>query len=110
MNTPGTPERPLCVAVIGSGPSGFYATEELLKASSLTVRLDLFDRLPTPFGLVHARRGHVDGLVHDRSFCPCGWHDERLTRFIETGDQEGRPLATHHSCKYRWLHAPATKV
>ena len=52
MNAPGTVERPLCVAVIGSGPSGFYATEALLKASTLTVRVDLFDRLPTPFGLV----------------------------------------------------------
>src|SRR5258706_4854973 len=51
MNTPGTVERPLCVAVIGSGPSGFYATEALLKASNLTVRVDLFDRSPTPFGL-----------------------------------------------------------
>ena len=52
MNTPGTIERPLCVAVIGSGPSGFYAAEALLKAPNVTVRVDLFDRLPTPFGLV----------------------------------------------------------
>ena len=52
MSTPGTVERPLCVAVIGSGPSGFYAAEALLKAPNLTVRVDVFDRLPTPFGLV----------------------------------------------------------
>jgi ferredoxin--NADP+ reductase len=52
MSTPGTIERPLCVAVIGSGPSGFYAAEALLKAANLTVRVDVFDRLPTPFGLV----------------------------------------------------------
>jgi ferredoxin--NADP+ reductase len=52
MSTPGTIERPLCVAVIGSGPSGFYAAEALLKAPNLTVRVDVFDRLPTPFGLV----------------------------------------------------------
>src|SRR5512138_1739516 len=49
---PGTAERPLWVAVIGSGPSGFYAAEALLKKQGLTARVDVFDRLPTPFGLV----------------------------------------------------------
>lgn len=44
--------RPLRVAVIGSGPSGFFAAEELLSQSVLPVELDLFDALPTPFGLV----------------------------------------------------------
>ncbi len=48
----GTPQRPLAVAIVGAGPSGFYAAEALLKAPGLTVRVDLFDRLPTPFGLV----------------------------------------------------------
>jgi len=48
----GSPERPLAVAIIGSGPSGFYAAEALLKAPGISVRVDLFDRLPTPYGLV----------------------------------------------------------
>ncbi len=48
----GTPERPLAVAIVGSGPSGFYAAEALLKTPGLTVRVDLFDRLPSPYGLV----------------------------------------------------------
>jgi ferredoxin--NADP+ reductase len=48
----GTPERPLSVAIVGAGPSGFYAADALLKTPGLTVRVDLFDRLPTPFGLV----------------------------------------------------------
>jgi ferredoxin--NADP+ reductase len=52
MSSPGTPERPLTVAVVGAGPSGFYAVEALLKAPGLSVRVDLFDRLPTPYGLV----------------------------------------------------------
>ncbi|MBI4061764.1 MAG: FAD-dependent oxidoreductase [Elusimicrobia bacterium] len=52
MSSTGTVDRPLCVAVIGAGPSGFYAAEALLKAPGLTVRVDIFDRLPTPFGLV----------------------------------------------------------
>jgi ferredoxin--NADP+ reductase len=52
MSAPGTPERPLCVAIVGSGPSGFYAADALLKAKDLTVRVDFYDRLPTPYGLV----------------------------------------------------------
>jgi len=48
----GTPSHPLRVAVIGSGPAGFYATEELLKQEAPLVAVDLFDRLPTPYGLV----------------------------------------------------------
>ncbi|MBM4259055.1 MAG: NADP oxidoreductase [Deltaproteobacteria bacterium] len=43
---------PLRVAVIGAGPAGFYAVEELLKQTDLPVAVDLFDRLPTPYGLV----------------------------------------------------------
>ena len=39
----------LRVAIIGGGPSGFFAADALLKAGTL---VDLFDRLPTPFGLV----------------------------------------------------------
>ena len=49
---PYTPDRPLRVAVIGSGPSGIYATESLLKQTDLPVSVDVYDRLPTPYGLV----------------------------------------------------------
>ncbi len=48
----GTEDRPLRVAVVGSGPSGFYAAAGLFKHDELTVQVDMFDRLPTPFGLV----------------------------------------------------------
>lgn len=44
--------RPLRVAVIGAGPAGFYAAEALLKQRELQVEVDLFERLPFPFGLV----------------------------------------------------------
>ena len=44
-------ERPLRVAVVGSGPAGFYAAGALL-ASDLPVEVDLIERLPTPWGLV----------------------------------------------------------
>jgi ferredoxin--NADP+ reductase len=43
---------PLRVAIFGSGPAGFYAAEELLKQAAPAVAVDLFDRLPTPYGLV----------------------------------------------------------
>jgi ferredoxin--NADP+ reductase len=47
----GAAVRPLRVAIIGSGPSGFYAAEGLQRAG-LAVQVDMYDRLPTPFGLV----------------------------------------------------------
>ena len=40
------------VAIIGSGPAGFYAAEALLKRAGTPVDVDVFDRLPTPYGLV----------------------------------------------------------
>src|SRR3954471_14217729 len=51
-NLVGTPEHPLRVAIVGTGPSGMYAAASLLAEAGLTVRVDLFDRLPAPFGLV----------------------------------------------------------
>ncbi|HEV8240333.1 MAG TPA: NAD(P)-binding protein [Thermoanaerobaculia bacterium] len=49
---PGTAEQPLRVAVVGSGPSGMYAVAALLAEPGLHVTVDIFDRLPAPFGLV----------------------------------------------------------
>jgi ferredoxin--NADP+ reductase len=43
--------RPLRVAVVGSGPAGFYAAAALLSAE-VPVEVDMYDRLPTPWGLV----------------------------------------------------------
>lgn len=51
MSDLGTEARPLRVAVVGSGPSGFYAADAVLK-SETAARVDLYDRLPCPFGLV----------------------------------------------------------
>lgn len=45
---------PLRVAIIGAGPAGFYTAERLYKEKELSVEIDMFDRLPTPFGLVRA--------------------------------------------------------
>ena len=49
---PGT--SPLRVAIVGSGPAGFYAAEHLLRTDEHDFEQDMFDRLPTPFGLVRA--------------------------------------------------------
>ena len=54
MSQPGTPTNPLRVAIIGSGPAGFYTVSHLLKQRGLTVAVDMYERLPTPFGLVRA--------------------------------------------------------
>ena len=51
--TLGTTARPLRVAVVGAGPAGFYTTEALLRTDR-PIRVDVIDRLPTPYGLVRA--------------------------------------------------------
>src|SRR5450755_2514115 len=49
--------RQLEVAVVGSGPAGLYTAEALIKQAAAlepprAVRVDVYDRLPTPYGLV----------------------------------------------------------
>jgi ferredoxin--NADP+ reductase len=54
MTKPGAETNPLRVAIVGSGPAAFYAADHLIKQAGLVVEIDVFDRLPTPFGLVRA--------------------------------------------------------
>jgi ferredoxin--NADP+ reductase len=56
------------VAIIGAGPAGLYAADELLKHPGVTV--DVFDRLPTPYGLVRA------GVAPDHQ------HTKQVTRLF----------------------------
>ncbi|PYC88268.1 pyridine nucleotide-disulfide oxidoreductase [Streptomyces tateyamensis] len=47
--------RPLRVAIVGAGPAGIYAADALLKSDAARepgVSIDLFERLPAPFGLI----------------------------------------------------------
>jgi ferredoxin/flavodoxin---NADP+ reductase len=44
--------QPLTVAIVGSGPAAMYAADELLTQKG--VRVNVFERLPTPYGLVRA--------------------------------------------------------
>src|SRR5690625_501332 len=43
--------QPARIAVIGSGPAGIYASDLLVK-SELDVQIDLFEKMPAPFGLI----------------------------------------------------------
>ncbi len=40
------------IAIIGSGPAGYYTAEAAQKAFGEDVRVDIIDRLPVPFGLI----------------------------------------------------------
>jgi ferredoxin/flavodoxin---NADP+ reductase len=48
----GNSERPLRIAVVGSGPAGFYAAAALLASEDPRIEVDVIERLPTPWGLV----------------------------------------------------------
>ena len=61
---------PLSIAIIGSGPSAFYAADSLLKSGS-AYQIDLIERLPTPYGLI---RGGV---------APDHQHTKRVIRAYE---------------------------
>ena len=47
-------KKVITAAIIGSGPAGFYTAEHLLKQKEIDFRVDMFDRLPTPHGLVRS--------------------------------------------------------
>ncbi|HEY3100909.1 MAG TPA: FAD-dependent oxidoreductase [Methylomirabilota bacterium] len=54
MTRPGTEAQPLRVAIVGAGPTGFYATDQLFRQPDLVIDVDMYDRVPTPYGLVRA--------------------------------------------------------
>ena len=55
MTRPGsTEDAPLRVAIIGAGPTGYYAADHLFRQPGLVVEVDMYDRVPTPYGLVRA--------------------------------------------------------
>ncbi|MDP2774212.1 MAG: FAD-dependent oxidoreductase, partial [Nocardioides sp.] len=63
---------PFRVAIVGAGPAGLYAADLLLRHPELTV--DVYDRLPTPYGLVRA--GVAPDHQHTKQV-------ERLFRAVE---------------------------
>ena len=49
-----TDDSPIRIAVIGSGPAGFYTAGHLLKDAGGRLEVDMIERLPTPWGLVRS--------------------------------------------------------
>jgi ferredoxin--NADP+ reductase len=78
MSAVGTGTRPVRVAVVGAGPAGFFVAEALLKREAPVFQVDLFERLPTPFGLVRA------GVAPDHQKI------KSVTRTFEKTAQHGR--------------------
>ena len=52
MSEPG--DARVRIAIIGSGPAGSYAAGHLLRHTAEELHVDLYERLPTPWGLVRA--------------------------------------------------------
>jgi NADPH-dependent glutamate synthase beta subunit-like oxidoreductase len=44
----------ISIAIIGAGPAGYYTAEAAQKKWGADVRIDIIDRLPTPYGLIRA--------------------------------------------------------
>lgn len=103
-SAPTATTEPLAVAVVGAGPSGFYAAAALLDAGP-NVTVSLIDRLPTPFGLVRAgvAPDHQDTKGVTRGFAMTVAHP-RVSTFlnVEVGVEVSHAdlLAHHHAVVY----------
>ncbi len=108
MASIGTQERPLRVAIIGSGPAGFYAAGHLLKSKShpdLCVQVDMYDRLPTPWGLVRGgvAPDHPNIKAVSRVYEKTAMHPEfRFFGNVELGRDVSRDdlLGRYHAVIY----------
>ena len=90
MPAVGTDASPLRVAIIGSGPAAFYAADHLLKQDGLHVEIDMFERLPTPYGLVRAgvAPDHYKIKSVTRVFAKVASHPQfRFYGFVEFGKE-----------------------
>ena len=98
-----TRNRPLAVAVVGSGPAAMYAADELLTQHG--VQVNVFEKLPTPYGLVRAgvAPDHQNTKRVTRLFDQVAGH--RRFRFflnVEIGRHLSHAdlLAHHHAVLY----------
>jgi ferredoxin/flavodoxin---NADP+ reductase len=95
--------QPLTVAIVGSGPAAMYAADELLTQHG--VRVNVFEKLPTPYGLVRAgvAPDHQNTKRVTRLFDRVSGH--RSFRFylnVEIGKHLSHAdlLAHHHAVLY----------
>ena len=91
---------PIRVAVVGSGPAGFYAAGALLASEEPEVAVDLIDRLPTPWGLVRlgVAPDHPNIKAVSRAFEKIARHD----RFRFFGNVELGRDVTHDELAERY--------
>ncbi|SOX55888.1 4Fe-4S dicluster domain-containing protein [Mycobacterium ahvazicum] len=95
--------RPLTVAIVGSGPAAMYAADELLTQRG--VRVNVFEKLPTPYGLVRAgvAPDHQTTKKVTRLFDRvCSHRHFRFYLNVEVGKHlsHAELLAHHHAVLY----------
>ena len=88
-----TDSSPLRVAIIGAGPAGFYAASQLLAVAEPQFAVDLYDRLPTPYGLVRSgvAPDHPKIKSVTRAYDKTSQHERfRFFGHVELGSDIGR--------------------
>ncbi len=108
-----TEPGPLRVAVVGSGPAGSYAAEELLDRTDVEVEVTMLERLPVPWGL--ARFGVAPDHQATKAVTASFEVTARLSRLdlllnVEVGEHvtHDELLAHHHAVIYA-VGAPADR-
>jgi ferredoxin/flavodoxin---NADP+ reductase len=94
-----TDVSPLRVAIVGAGPSGFYAAGQLLGVPEPVFAVDLYDRLPTPFGLVRSgvAPDHPKIKSVTRAYEKTAQHERfRFFGHVELGGDISRGLLLEH--------------
>ena len=71
----------LWVAIIGAGPAGYYTAESLTKGEA-DVRVDIIDRLPTPYGLIRAGVAPDHQSIKNVSRRYAATNDRENVRFV----------------------------
>jgi ferredoxin--NADP+ reductase len=94
-----TDSAPLRVAIIGAGPAGFYAAAQLLAVAEPEFAVDLYDRLPTPYGLVRSgvAPDHPKIKSVTRAYDKTSQHERfRFFGHVELGTDIGREDLLDH--------------
>ena len=94
-----TDSSPLRVAIVGAGPSGFYAAGQLLAVDEPQFAVDLYDRLPTPYGLVRSgvAPDHPKIKSVTRAYDKTTEHERfRFFGHVELGSDVGREHLLEH--------------
>ena len=74
--TPKSSDEDFKVAIVGSGPAGFYVAQHLIRHSPKPLQVDIYERLPVPFGLVRygVAPDHPDVKNVDSTFSKVAKH------------------------------------